>query len=175
MTGFGVSLLIGGAVLFLVIWAATREPKPPSAAASPTPAPAESATASSIESGTPEIRKAKPVLSPPSNGSLERDRFDEFAAVARKVPHERLRIWPVGSQIGMDLLVKRGLSDAQLAELIRWYVSVNARVIFIFDNAEHARNGECPIASYMASAAGPEKSFTRFTKACSWESHEVPL
>jgi hypothetical protein len=111
-----------------------------------------------------------------SPDSLEPDRFNEFAAIARNVPHERLRTWPVGSEVGMDLLVKRGLTDAQLAELIRWYVSVNARVIFIFDSAENARNGECPIANYMHKTAGvPDHSFLRFTKACSWESHDVPL
>lgn len=38
----------------------------------------------------------------------EPDRFEEYAVVARHVPHEVTRRWPVGDKIGLELLVKRG-------------------------------------------------------------------
>jgi hypothetical protein len=63
-----------------------------------------------------------------------KDRFDEFIALSKAVPHERLKMWPVGDGTGMELLVKRGTTDEQLAKLVRWYVGqANARVISIFD------------------------------------------
>jgi hypothetical protein len=82
-------------------------------------------------------------------GFAEADRFDEYAVVAQHVPHERIRTWPIGNDgIGMELLVKRGTNDKQLAELVRWYVSVHAKLISIYDNRESANKREGLTAFY---------------------------
>jgi hypothetical protein len=71
--------VIGLACLFAFALYLTRqvdtESKPnPTVSARPSATPM---LATSAESATPEIRKAKPVLPPPSKGSLEPDRFTE--------------------------------------------------------------------------------------------------
>jgi hypothetical protein len=75
-----------------------------------------------------------PAYAEPDGFDPKADRFDEFIALAKAVPHERLKIWPVGKSTGMELLVKRGISDKQLSMLVRWYANHgNATYIVIFD------------------------------------------
>lgn len=78
------------------------------------------------------------------------DRINEYVVVQQHVPHEVTRRWPVGDKTGLDLLVKRGTSDKQLAELVRWYVSVGATIISIYDNRAKAAEGVMPIATYLS-------------------------
>ena len=51
-------------------------------------------------------------------------RHGEYLAL---VPHKLTKAWIAGirtDKIGVDLLVKRGVTDRQLAELIRWYTGL---------------------------------------------------
>ena len=77
------------------------------------------------------------------------DRFAEYVAVQQHIPHEKTKTWPVGDKIGLSLLVKPGVTNKQLAELVRWYISVNASVIFIYDDRKNAEKGERMVADYM--------------------------
>jgi hypothetical protein len=88
-------------------------------------------------------------LAEPQEGRREPDRFAEYAAVQEHVPHEKVKTWPVGDKIGLNLLVKRAATDKQLAELVRWYVSVGAVVIFIYDDRRKAEKGEAMVATYL--------------------------
>jgi hypothetical protein len=92
---------------------------------------------------------ASGVLAEPQKEGRERDRFAEYVAVQEHVPHEKTRRWPIGEKIGLDLLVKRGVTDKQLAELVRWYVSVGAVVISVYDDRANAEKREAMVATYM--------------------------
>ncbi len=75
-----------------------------------------------------------PAYAEPDERQPEGGKFNEYGALIKAVPHERLRIWPIGDKTGMELLVKRGTTDEQLAMLVRWYVSQgNATHIVVFD------------------------------------------
>ena|SRR5437879_5142186 len=96
----------------------------------------------------PQILFVSAVLAEPREGR-EPDRFAEYAVVQEHVPHEKTKTWPIGQKIGLDLLVKRGVTDKQLAELVRWYVSVGAVVISIYDDRANAEKREAMVATYM--------------------------
>ena len=81
------------------------------------------------------------------------------------VPHKATKAWIAGirtDKIGVGLLVERGITDRQLADLIRWYVGCNAGVVFVYDDAENARKGENMLASYMCGEANDCTQFERF-------------
>jgi hypothetical protein len=106
-----------------------------------------SAPAPSSPHAPSTLRENRPAE--PQEGGQGADRFDEFVTVQKHVPHEKTRIWPVGDKVGLDLLVKPGVTDKQLAKLVRWYVSVNAAVIIIYDNRVNAEKREAMVADYM--------------------------
>jgi len=47
--------------------------------------------------------------------------------------------------------VKRGTTDEQLAKVVRWYVSVGATYIIIYDNRAHTREGGGDSSGFIAS------------------------
>jgi hypothetical protein len=82
------------------------------------------------------------------------------------VPHKVTNAWIAGiwtDKIGVDLLVERGVTDRQLADLIRWYVGCNAKAITVYDDAENARNRVSMVASYDCGEANDCTHFERFT------------
>jgi hypothetical protein len=102
--------------------------------------------------GTALVLSTCPAYAEPNGFDPKADRFDEFIALSKAVPHERLKIWPIGNSTGMELLVKRGITDKQLAMLVRWYVSHgNATYIVIFDipHTPPGGGGNAVMASYM--------------------------
>jgi hypothetical protein len=89
-------------------------------------------------------------------------RRDEYRAT---VPHAVTKAWIAGirtDKIGVDLLVERGITDRQLADLIRWYVGCNTTVVTVYDDAENARKRENMLASYMCGDANDCTQFERF-------------
>ena len=89
-------------------------------------------------------------------------RRDEYLAT---VPHAVTKAWIAGirtDKIGVDLLVERGITDRQLADLIRWYVGCNTTVVTVYDDAENARKRENMLASYMCGDANDCTQFERF-------------
>jgi hypothetical protein len=89
--------------------------------------------------------------------SAEPDRFNEYVVVQQHVPHKVTRRWPIfGEKIGVDLVVERGSTDKQLVEVVKWYVSVRATTVFIYDNDANASKRVMPLAMYM------DNDLTRF-------------
>jgi hypothetical protein len=81
----------------------------------------------------------------------EADSFNEYGALIKAVPHKQLRIWPLRNSIGMELLVERGVTDKQLAMLVRWYVGHgNATLIYVYDlpNTPPGGGGNAVMAQY---------------------------
>jgi hypothetical protein len=75
-----------------------------------------------------------PAYAEPDELHPKADSFNEYGLLIREVPHKRLKIGPVGNGTGMEILVKRGITDKQLARLVRWYVAHgNAKYIVFFD------------------------------------------
>ena len=124
----------------------------------------------------PQILFVSAVLAEPEEGRPESDRFAEYATIQQHVPHEKTKMWPVGNKIGLDLLVKPGVTNKQLAELVRWYVSVGAVVIFIYDDRRNAEKREAMVATYTSGKL--ERQIYTWHKngdLKDWKTTEIPL